>query len=97
MEGKFLFVEEDLLRKIIGEEVTNALTQLLESVKQKPKRIYTRFDVMDMFGISAPTVDKMLLHGDLHAFKFGGKVFFDADELDKDIEKFRYHKFKHKE
>ena len=96
MEGTFLFVDEDLLRKIINEEVTNVLTQLLESVKSKQKRLYTRFDIMDMFDISPKTVDNLLKHGDLHAFKFGGKLFFDSEELDRDIENFRYHKFKHK-
>ena len=93
MEGRFLFIEEEPLRKIINEEVTNALANLLNSVRQKPKRIYTRFDVMEMFDISPATLDKMIGHGDLHAFKFGSRVFFDSEELDRDIQKFRCRKY----
>jgi excisionase family DNA binding protein len=96
MEGRFLFVEEALLRRIINEEVNKALNQVKGEAK-KDKKMYSRFEVAEMFQVSVVTIDKMVKHGDLHAFKFGNSVMFDADELQKDIDNFRYHKYKHKE
>lgn len=89
--GQFLFVSESQLRGIISEEVTKALTQ----VKNKPRRMYTRFDVRDILNVTVGTIDNMVKRGELQAFKVGAKVMFDADEVDEAIEKGRVRRYKH--
>lgn len=79
IEGQFLFVNEEQLRNIIREEVTNALTQ----VKEKPRRMYTRFEVRDIFNVTLGTIDNWANKGSIKKIHVGRKVFFDADEIDK--------------
>ena len=89
--GQFLFVNENQLRGIINEEVTKALTQ----VKDKPRRMYTRFDVRDILNVTLGTIDNMVKRGDLQPIKIGRKVMFDADEVDEAIDKGRVRRYKH--
>ena len=89
--GQFLFVSENQLRGIISEEVTKALSQ----VKDKPRRMYTRFEVRDMLNVTLGTIDNMVKRGELQPIKLGRKVMFDADEVDEAIEKGRVRKYKH--
>lgn len=89
--GQFLFVNECQLRGIISEEVTKALSQ----VKDKPRRMYTRFEVRDMLNVTLGTLDNMVKRGDLQAIKLGRKVMFDADEVDEAIDKGRVRRYKH--
>lgn len=89
--GQFLFVSESQLRGIINEEVTKALTQ----VKDKPRRMYTRFEAKDILNVTLGTLDNMVKRGDIQAIHIGRKVMFDADELDEAIEKGRVRKYKH--
>ena len=89
--GQFLFVNESQLRSIINEEVTKALTQ----VKDKPRRMYTRFEVRDILKVTLGTIDNMVKRGDLQAIKLGSKVMFDADEVDEAIDKGRVRRYKH--
>ena len=89
--GQFLFVSESQLRGIINEEVTKALTQ----VKDKPRRMYTRFEAKDILNVTLGTLDNMVKRGELQAIKLGHKVMFDADEVDEAIEKGRVRKYKH--
>ena len=89
--GQFLFVNENQLRGIISEEVTKALSQ----VKDKPRRMYTRFEVRDMLNVTLGTLDNMVKRGDLQAIKLGRKVMFDADEVDEAIDKGRVRRYKH--
>ncbi len=89
--GQFLFVSESQLRGIINEEVTKALSQ----VKDKPRRMYTRFEVRDILNVTLGTIDNMVKRGELQAIKLGHKVMFDADEVDEAIEKGRVRKYKH--
>ncbi len=90
--GQFLFVSENQLRGIISDEVTKALTQ----VKDKPRRMYTRFEAKDILHITLTTLDNMVKRGDIQAIHIGRKVMFDADELDEAIEKGRVRRYKHK-
>ena len=89
--GQFLFVSENQLRSLLDEVVSNALTK----VKEKPRRMYTRFEVRDILKVTLGTIDNMTKRGDLQAIKLGSKVMFDADEVDKAIEKGRVRKYKH--
>ena len=89
--GQFLFVNECQLRGIISEEVSKALSQ----VKDKPRRMYTRFEVKDILKVSLATLDNMVKRGDLQPIKLGSKVMFDADEFDEAIEKGRVRRYKH--
>jgi excisionase family DNA binding protein len=89
--GQFLFVSENQLRGIISEEVTKALSQ----VKDKPRRMYTRFEVRDILNVTLGTIDNMVKRGELQPSKLGRKVMFDADEVDEAIEKGRVRKYKH--
>jgi len=89
--GQFLFVSENQLRDIISEEVTKALSQ----VKDKPRRMYTRFEVRDILNVTLGTIDNMVKRGELQPIKLGRKVMFDADEVDEAIEKGRVRKYKH--
>jgi excisionase family DNA binding protein len=89
--GQFLFVSENQLRGIISEEVTKALSQ----VKDKPRRMYTRFEVRDILNVTLGTIDNMVKRGELQPIKLGRKVMFDADEVDEAIEKGRVRKYKH--
>lgn len=89
--GQFLFVSENQLRGIISEEVTKALSQ----VKDKPRRMYTRFEVRDILNVTLGTIDNMVKRGELQPIKLGRKVMFDADEVDEAIEKGRVRRYKH--
>jgi excisionase family DNA binding protein len=89
--GQFLFVNESQLRGIISEEVTKALSQ----VKDKPRRMYTRFEAKDILNVTLGTLDNMVKRGDIQAIHIGRKVMFDADELDEAIEKGRVRRYKH--
>lgn len=89
--GQFLFVSENQLRGIISEEVTKALSQ----VRDKPRRMYTRFEVRDILNVTLGTIDNMVKRGELQPIKLGRKVMFDADEVDEAIEKGRVRKYKH--
>ncbi len=89
--GQFLFVSENQLRGIISEEVTKALSQ----VKDKPRRMYTRFEAKDILNVTLGTLDNMVKRGELQPIKLGRKVMFDADEFDEAIEKGRVRKYKH--
>lgn len=89
--GQFLFVSENQLRGIISEEVTKVLSQ----VKDKPRRMYTRFEVRDILNVTLGTIDNMVKRGELQPIKLGRKVMFDADEVDEAIEKGRVRKYKH--
>ncbi len=89
--GQFLFVSEEQLRRIIHEEVSKALSQ----VKDKPRRMYTRFELRDILNVTLGTIDNMVKRGDIQAIHIGRKVMFDADEFDEAIEKGRVRKYKH--
>lgn len=89
--GQFLFVSESQLRGIINEEVTKALSQ----VKDKPRRIYTRFEARGILNVTLGTLDNMVKRGDIQAIHIGRKVMFDANDLDEAIEKGRVRKYKH--
>ena len=81
--GQFLFVGESQLREIVNEEVEKALT----TVKNKPRRTYTRGEVKDMLHVSLATLDNMVKRGDIKAIHVGRRVLFDAISVDEAIEK----------
>lgn len=77
----FLFINEQQLRAIIGDEVRQAL----DAVKNTPKRMYTRKEVCDILHITLGTLRNMVNNGQLaSARRQIGKrrVLFDADMVD---------------
>lgn len=80
-QGNFLFVNEQQLRAIIGDEVRQAL----DAVKNTPKRMYTRKEVCDILHITLGTLRNMVNNGQFaSARRQIGKrrALFDADMVD---------------
>lgn len=80
-QGNFLFVNEQQLRAIIGDEVRQAL----DAVKNTPKRMYTRKEVCDILHITLGTLRNMVNNGQLASARrqIGERrVLFDADMVD---------------
>lgn len=80
-QANFLFVNEQQLRAIIGDEVRQAL----DAVKNTPKRMYTRKEVCDILHITLGTLRNMVNNGQLASARrqIGERrVLFDADMVD---------------
>lgn len=83
LSGQFLFINESQLREIIHDEVAKALTE----VKERPRRMYNRFQARDIANVTVGTIDNWANLGYIKKIHLGRKVMFDADEFDKFIEK----------
>lgn len=88
--SQLLLIEEEKLRSIINEEVTNALAK----IKDRPKRRYTRKEASNILHVSMATLDAYIKRGDVVAYRIGHRVLIDANALDEAIEKGRVQRYK---
>lgn len=82
----------DNLTKSIAKEVAN---YVLEAIKDMPPRYYGRKEVAEMLHISLPTLARLMSEGILVGKTIGGRILYDAREIDKAVsenKQFRYRK-----
>lgn len=78
----FIQLTKNELLEIISNEVKNALSE-----KPKEARYYTREEVCDLLHITKGCLHNYMRQGRLKALKLGGRTLFDANEIDKAIER----------
>ncbi len=69
----------DQLKDVISEAIGNKEHTPTE---KNGKDLMTRFEVMEYFNISAPTINRWVKKGTLRKVKVGHKVFFNRSEIE---------------
>lgn len=76
------FTAEEL-RRIVREEIQNALKSQNQQQRNLPKGYLTRKSVAKLFSISLNTVDKYCDLGYLQAYEIGSRILFKESEIEK--------------
>ncbi|SEA64053.1 Right handed beta helix region [Arachidicoccus rhizosphaerae] len=76
------FTAEEL-RRIVREEIKNALKSQNQQQRNLPKGYLTRKSVAKLFSISLNTVDKYCDLGYLQAYEIGSRILFKESEIEK--------------
>ena len=78
---------------IIVERVTN---KLLEAIKPKEPRYYSRAETAQLLHVTLPTLARLTKEGMITAKKAGGRVLYEAEAIDAAVREQRTFKYKHK-
>ena len=78
---------------IIVERVTN---KLLEAIKPKEPRYYSRAETAQLLHVTLPTLARLTKEGLITAKKAGGRVLYEAEAIDAAVREQRTFKYKHK-
>lgn len=82
--GTQIITLDDL--RLFKAELFSELRELLKSQAPSQKRWLKTYEVKDMLGLSAGTLQTMRTNGSIKYTKIGGLVFYDYDDLMKMME-----------
>ena len=78
---------------IIVERVTD---KLLEAIKPKEPKFYSRAETAALLHVTLPTLARLTKEGMITAKKAGGRVLYEAEAIDAAVREQRTFKYKHK-
>lgn len=78
---------------IIVERVTD---KLLEAIKPKEPKFYSRAETAALLHVTLPTLARLTKEGLITAKKAGGRVLYEAEAIDAAVKENRVFKYKHK-
>lgn len=78
---------------VIVEKVTG---KLLEAMKPKEPRYYSRAETAQLLHVTLPTLARLTKEGMITAKKAGGRVLYEAEAIDAAVREQRTFKYKHK-
>ena len=75
-------MDDNLVVTLTVAELKTLLAESLEG-KQEPENegLMSRYEVLDYFDISAPTLTRWVKNGSIRKIKIGAKVFFQRSEI----------------
>lgn len=73
----------DELRKIVREEVLTVVEPILQNPSPTDKQPKTRKETAKLLGVSLPTLNQKTKEGKIKAHRFGGKVFYKPEDIEK--------------
>ncbi len=85
-----------LLNPVINIIVKRVTDKLLEAIKPREPRYYSRAETAQLLHITLPTLARLTKEGMITAKKAGGRVLYEAEAIDAAVREQRTFKYKHK-
>ena len=85
-----------LLNPVIDVIVEMVTDKLLEAIKPKEPKFYSRAETAALLHVTLPTLARLTKEGLITAKKAGGRVLYEAEAIDAAVKENRVFKYKHK-
>ena len=85
-----------LLNPVINIIVKRVTDKLLEAIKPREPRYYSRAETAQLLHVTLPTLARLTKEGMITAKKAGGRVLYEAEAIDAAVREQRTFKYKHK-
>ena len=85
-----------LLNPVIDVIVERVTDKLLEAIKPKEPKFYSRAETAALLHVTLPTLARLTKEGLITAKKAGGRVLYEAEAIDAAVKENRVFKYKHK-
>lgn len=77
----------------LGEKIASKVVSRIKAMEEEKPKYYTRKKLCEILHVSAPTIIEMGKRGEIVEKRIGGRVLYDAAEIDKAVKEkkiFRY-------